>query len=231
MVVEERNGIRITHRGERDAGVLREVFDEDAYRVAQIPKGSVVLDLGAHVGAFALRCAVERRCIVLAAEPYPPSFGYLCGNVHANAEGGGVVAPRWAAVGGSRGLRQFYPTPSHPAGSSLYEHPEGRSIAPVKVPCFSLDELVLLSLGKPITVKMDVEGAEREVFADRGALAWALRSVDRVLMEWHNHDGYVYGEALEALGFEVELRGGGVPQPVYDRSIGGGLLYAQRKAG
>ena len=80
--------------------------------------------------------------------------------------------------------------------------------------------------GRPLFVKMDCEGCETEAFKD---LSW-LQRVDRVSMEWHNHDGDVFRDILIEHGFEVEIEGGGPkPRPVWDKSIGGGLLHAKRK--
>ena len=82
MISERINGICI--EGPDSArGVIAEVFEEDAYHIAQmVTEGSSILDLGAHIGCFTLRCAIERRCSqVTAVEPNPISFGWLAHNV------------------------------------------------------------------------------------------------------------------------------------------------------
>ena len=78
----------------------------------------------------------------------------------------------------------------------------------------------------PIFVKLDCEGGEVSIFS--GDLGW-LDSVTYLAMEWHNHDGHVYRDILTDRGFKVELEGGGPPpRPKWDKTIGGGLLFAER---
>lgn len=49
--------------------VASETFELDCYEFDRIPDGAAVLDVGAFHGTFALRCAIEKGCVVLAYEP------------------------------------------------------------------------------------------------------------------------------------------------------------------
>jgi FkbM family methyltransferase len=209
-------------------GVIREVFDEDCYRVSKIPRDSFVVDVGAHVGCFSLRCASERDCTVLAYEPNPLVFGFLTASVFASGMGH-RVGRVFSAVGAENGLVPFYINSEHPAGSQLYgdEYPDV-TYERVLVPCATLDSVVkVLPEDKFLVLKTDCEGAERDFLTE--GCGESLRCFSLIVGEWHNYDGARYRDVLESLGFDVELRGGGVPQPVWDPSIGGGLLYARRR--
>lgn len=66
-------------------------------------------------------------------------------------------------------------------------------------------------------------------FFENTPRTWIQHSVKYLAMEWHNHDGYHFSDKMEEAGYTTHLCGGGFPPPVYDRSIGGGMLYAWRK--
>lgn len=226
MTIREhvQNGVHL-YVPEGAEGVVREVFDEDCYRIREIPETSLVVDVGAHIGCFALRCAVERRCRVVAYEPNPETFGFLVASIRLNAA---AVEPVFSAVGANDGLVPFFLNRGHPAGSTLHgrEYPDV-AYEEIRVPCCSLDTIVPSASSGTLVLKLDCEGAEREILSEH--FAASLRRFDRVVGEWHNHDGDRYRDVLTGIGFDVELRGGGVPQPQWDPSIGGGLLYARRR--
>ncbi len=60
------NGMKINYRC-NEYGVIPEVYFEDPYRVGEIKQGGTIIDIEACIGAFCLRCAKERNCIVYAA--------------------------------------------------------------------------------------------------------------------------------------------------------------------
>ena len=99
VMILTRNGITFdAPAGTED--IVHEVFDEDVYRVGTIPRGSVVVDIGAHVGMFALRCALERGCTVTCFEPHPDNLPTL----RANVERHGVkVVPAAVGLDGEEG--------------------------------------------------------------------------------------------------------------------------------
>jgi FkbM family methyltransferase len=220
----------VTHGGikmlvpEMAEGVVAEVFDEDAYRIKHIARGATVIDIGAHIGCFALRCAVERGCAVVAFEPDPLVFGFLVANIHLNGAASRIV-PTFSAVGAEVGPRDFYVNLGHPAGSSLWPDDKNANYGRINVPCTTLNN-ILPEDGLVDVLKIDCEGAEREICTDE--FLPALTRTKRIVMEWYNYDGGKYRDLLESAGFSVEICGGGKPQPPWDPSIGGGMLYAQK---
>lgn len=207
--------------------VVREVWDEDCYRLNEIPDGSVVLDVGAFYGEFGLICRWNKQCIVWAYEATRQNAEISEFNSIANGIGMNYILYR-CAIGAASSVGKVFYWPHHPAGSALSPYV---GVCPDTVSVKTLDYEIRrcresYGFDKPITVKLDCEGSEAEIFKDE---SW-IPHVDIVTMEWHNHDGDFYAGILEKHGFNVELEAGGPkPRPKWDKSIGGGLLFAKRK--
>jgi tRNA1(Val) A37 N6-methylase TrmN6 len=78
------NGLKINHRGSLDTGIIEEVFSLDLYKVDRILKHSVVIDIGANIGTFSLRCAYERDCTVYSYEACEDNYKLLVDNIKIN---------------------------------------------------------------------------------------------------------------------------------------------------
>ena len=224
----EVNGIKIRFR-ERDRGIIREVFREDAYRVEEIPEGSLVIDIGAHIGTVTLRCAVERGCQVYAYEPSGESFALLVENVGLNGLEDRVSCFN-QAIGGRYETRDFYVEETH-GSTSLYlgDNPDFADLhlKVERVQCTTLKRIFEDNgIEHCDVLKMDCEEAEREVFTEEAEPYF--KRVDYLMLEWHNYDGHVYAEYLRRLGFSVVLTGCGDPPPPYDPTFARGMLYARR---
>jgi len=224
----EKNGIRIKFRESDDEGVIQEVFEEDVYRVNEVPKGGLVIDFGAHIGTLTLRCVKERDCFVYAYEPNPHSYNLLVENVKLNHLENKVKMFN-LAVGRYCGVRAFYIYSSQ-GGSSFWFGPPHRGhqiLKQIQVKC--VNPKVVFQRNKISScdlLKVDIELAEKEVFIEEFApyLAWAKH----IILEWHNYDGHIYRDYLEKLGFSVLLTGCGVPVPPYDSTFTRGMLYAHK---
>ena len=129
---------------------------------------TTVLDVGAHIGLYALLASVDRPdTTTVAFEPVERNLRYLRGNVARNATRGLTVEP--AAVGDRDGTIVLYipQTTRLPATASVLEN-AGDEIVPTEVPIISIDEYVRSSgLESVDLIKIDVEGAESAVL--RGA--------------------------------------------------------------
>lgn len=222
----EKNGIKIKWREHvDDEAAIQEVFEEDVYRVHEIPKGGVVIDLGAHIGTLTLRCAKERNCFVYAYEPNPHSYGLLLENIKLNQLENKVKAFN-VAVGKYCGMRPF----------CVYNLQQGSSFSPdrgyekleqIQVRC--VNPKVVFQANKISTcdfLKVDIELAEKEIFIDE--FAPYLRRAKYIILEWHNYDGAFYAEYLKKMGYLVSITGCGCPAPPYDPTFARGMLYARR---
>jgi FkbM family methyltransferase len=198
---------------------LQEIYLEKAYeKIADfVPKpGWIVFDLGANIGLFSLRQA-SRGARVYAFEPNADCYGRLVNSVADNRLNDRVTALN-CALGAEvgRGMLVLDGKPT-PCGKVLLDGAT-QSGAGSEVQITSLDHMVsVLRVTHIDLLKIDTEGAEVDVL--RG-VATTLRSVDRLVIEYHSQE---YCEQVCSLlrerGFDVVRRD---PDPSL------GLLYAKR---
>ena len=175
----------VPHKGVREAsfpgGVrlrldLRESIQRDWYagvydrrELAFLRKrlrgGGDFVDVGAHVGMYAVSAALalRGRGRVLAFEPNPTARSQLEENVRLNGCDNVIVSARATAEASGPGLLHVPVTPD-PSFSSL-EPGRFAEAEPVRIEQTTVDaEVAALDL-EPVLVKIDVEGAELSVLA------------------------------------------------------------------
>ncbi len=219
--------IKINYRdNSTDIGVIKEVFFEDPYFISDIPNNSLVIDIGAHIGTFSLRCAKERNCTVYSYEPCEDSYRLLIENIRNNRLEDKIKAFRMA-ISSRNTSREFYVDRYHYSGSSfcLKESAEkktfDRPYYPENVVCTTLGQIFVdNNLSKCDILKIDCEGEERNIFSSTSANI--LKMVDKMMLEYHLYvDGNEISKYLTNMGFSVfpeEL-------PPVERN----MLYATRK--
>lgn len=158
---------------------IRGTYDGDgvAAFMATIPPGSVVFDVGAHVGYYAMAAsrAAGAAGRVVAFEPLPLNLRYLRGHVRANAATNVTVV---AACVSERGGRAGF---EYCGGTGRGRMIEGSDC----VATVSLDEEIEAGrLPVPNVIKMDVEGAE--VCALKGAARTLRAKHPRILLSVHS---------------------------------------------
>jgi FkbM family methyltransferase len=176
-----RNGPNINIRA-RDVGSPYEIFGCGEYDFAVIPweKVATVLDCGAHVGSFALWVSARCPCRVLAVEPGPGTYRLLERNTrHLDS-----ISTLQRAVAGSAGVRTLYDAyqgdesslfrPRHWLGEATTETITLASLMDVS----GFEQVDLL--------KMDIEGAEWEVFETVPAMV--LERIRCAVIELHTSD-------------------------------------------
>jgi FkbM family methyltransferase len=226
----------------------REVFDHDVYLRhgfgAALPRGAVVLDVGANVGLFALRLAAlfashdDERAMVHALEPLPACFAALQANTRAlrcvRAHRVGVVA---AAAPGEHAAFTFFP---RMAGNSTL-HPEEKAALQrgavderfwagarrVRCPVTTLSAYMAEHLAPAQQIallKIDVEGAELDALRGVASSDWCR--INAVVAEVHDVDRRA--DAVESL-----LRAAGFTRIITDEAVEGApascvTVYARR---
>lgn len=209
--------------------IIAESFEEDPYKIEDVERDGLVIDLGAHIGTFAIRCAVERNCKVLAFEPCPSTFELLAENIKLNDLDGKVI-PFRSAIGDTVGIRKFYSRPNHPVSSSLYLHHYSMDVPGYltqEVQCTTLKRVFEdNNVSECVALKIDCEEAEKEIFIEESKPYF--RKTKYVALEWHFYDGGIYRDYLSELGFSTHLTGCGNPPPPYEMTFGRGYLYAWR---
>jgi FkbM family methyltransferase len=135
--------------------------------VERLRKGGDFVDVGAHIGLYAVRAARELgdRGRVLAFEPNPSARAQLEGNVALNCRSNVIVVAAAAAAASGRATLHV-PATADPSFSSL-EGGRFAEGAPVEIETETIDTAVAARTLRPSVIKIDVEGGELDVL--RGA--------------------------------------------------------------
>jgi len=154
----------------------------------RLDRSSVVVDIGANIGAFALPVTRATEARVIAVEPVSSTFALLNDNVRRNRAEDAVTTVQ-SALGETAG-EAVVTTGSQSANYVLPAQSSAR-IGEELVPVTTLDELLA---GEPRIdlIKVDVEGLELKVI--RGAQRVLARHAPAVLLEiesrWTERYGY-----------------------------------------
>jgi FkbM family methyltransferase len=166
--------------------------------VKTVQPGSVVFDIGAHVGYYTLLAAelVGKSGQVYAFEPLPRNLNYLRRHIQLNHCQNVQVLP--VAVGAQRGEGSF----QEGADSSTGHLSNGATGLPI--PVIALDDLVAEQKAPhPDYMKIDVEGAELQVLL--GAESILRTSQPTIFLATHSSD--LHQSCCELLGtLEYQLR-------------------------
>ena len=212
-----RSGVRMTCPNVPGARLpMYEQFADDCYRravgarrgrppgeTARIDGAIQVLDIGAHVGAFATALSPRRTrgSRVECYEPSPESAGYLRRNVGRNglAERVRVHEAAVAATAGTALLDDNSGGSVH-NGLVSDDRPAGRTARTVlarrhtvEVATTTFDAAVAAAPYPPEVVKMDCEGGEYALVYASAPASWA--TVRRIVLEYHP----VQGESWDKL--------------------------------
>ncbi|MGH9477508.1 MAG: FkbM family methyltransferase [Terriglobales bacterium] len=196
--------------GTSDRRVFQQMFLEDEFWLLDLARwpeletapAPLLLDLGANIGLASLALHFQLpRARILAVEPDPANYAQLCRNAAAVT----AIVPVHAAVAPRDGWVRI----ANPHGATA-----GFRTAPVAEGCpaaIAARSMESLCAGEPpLIVKMDIEGAERDLFS--GDCAWLART--RLLIV-EPHDWALPGQgisrgllaALAARGGDIIVRG------------------------
>ena len=219
--VEFRDGFRVRLRAvPMDRHIFHRIFARDEYRLDGVAPGSwdTVVDVGAHIGLFAVRAAPLARRL-LSFEPERGNFEALRHNLSV-PRFSHVVAER-KAVAGRRGRVSFYPS-ANPSAHSMI--PAAGAEA-VEVDAVTLaDVFAEHGVERCDLLKLDCEGAEYEILRSVPDALWPR--IRRIGMEYHPvADGGWSGAALEAFLTDRGYDCGLFPSRKKPEK---GLLFAER---
>ena len=178
------NGTHITHPPAREGLLeaitelwLEHTYTEGFYRPAD---GDVIVDAGANIGIFAIQMARQnRRCRVIALEPFAENFAYLQANV-ASACPENVTCCQMA-LGAGFGKGQMEAVGRRSLDHRLRVDSDQADGIPV-TPLAGLFDLVRAQ--EIDFLKVDIEGSENGVFA--AASPEVLSRFKRIAMEYHD---------------------------------------------
>jgi FkbM family methyltransferase len=172
------------------------LYDRHELRLVadRLDTGGDFVDVGAHVGMYALRAAVAlgTRGRVLAFEPNPAARAQLEENVALNERGNIVVRSTAAAASPGRATLHV-PATADPSFSSL-EGGRFAEGAPLEIETETIDDVVAQTGLRPAVIKIDVEGGELDVL--RGARRTIAEHRPAVLVEVSEHTAAAVAEEL-----------------------------------
>jgi FkbM family methyltransferase len=196
---------------------LYEQFADDCYRLGELlaplqGRPVQVLDVGAHIGSFAIHVAtVHPQSRVECYEPSPSSARYLQRNVDQNGLGARITVHQ-AALADKRGTALLDDNDGGSVHNGLMQS-DRRLVAgqdaldrrhAIEVPTTTFDDAVAAAPTPPDVVKMDCEGGEYALVYASSDASWA--SVQRIVMEYHPVDGESWDELrawFERLGLRM----------------------------
>lgn len=149
-----------------DGDICRSVLVDNEYGLPDNMRGYVVLDIGAHIGAFAIACQKRYAKSITCYEPDPENFELLAHNVNDDVENATEVTVIQMAVAGKTrkdaGIRRLK---NHDFGRrntghvDIFGDPDG-------TPCCGINDAIKC-IGEPIDIlKIDCEGAEWSIFEE-----------------------------------------------------------------
>jgi FkbM family methyltransferase len=228
VVVEAQSGTRFKVRvNTSDILVVWEIWSAKIYDDKRFPiaESDVVVDIGAHIGVFAVRAARQaHRGRVYAYEAYSKNYALLAENRQLNDLDNLHIDNR--AVSGHRGEMNFYvPGDNGALGSFLQETDSPMEV----VQAMTLADIIAEhSLEQIDYLKVDVEGAEYEILSN--CSQETLAKVRCVVMEYHEFVGDTRTHLdlvnlLRSHGFNTVVEGGIFPQKFL---FGTGIIKAWR---
>jgi FkbM family methyltransferase len=201
-----RNGLHVESApGALLVPLYKEIVYKDDYRLRQqpLPRGAVVIDVGANIGMFSLHVAADHgAAAVYAFEPFADSFALLQRNAARNRLAAIVPVP--LAIAGTAGARELRLQGRHGV-HSLY----GGAGEAVRIDCITLaDAFARFAIARCDFLKLDCEGAEYEILLATPSAVYAR--IARIALEYHDwitdhhHDELV--RRLTDEGFAVTTR-------------------------
>ncbi len=200
--------------------VLKEVILARVYD-AQLPEGSVVLDVGMNTGITSLWLArqpeVQR---IYAYEPMPDLFDQAQRLFALNEGPGEKISPQPFGLSAYSRTGVFAYAQDYGVYSSEFFAPPAAESMSVEAPLRGISEelarITAVHPQAPLILKLDAEGAEYELIPALAADGWLSR-FDFLMIEWHQKGTADLLPHLEKAGFHTLLR-----QEHADR----GMIYA-----
>jgi FkbM family methyltransferase len=165
-----------------DIDVAKESLVYGEYDGIALENPQVILDLGANIGTSAI--ALSRQfpgARIYAVEMESNNFALMCENVRDFKN----IVPVQAAIAATSGMREMFDRKTGPWGYTIADTHNEKTELGEKIEALSLDSLCERFEIRTIDLlKMDIEGAEKEVFEAGGR--W-LNITNAIVIELHDY--------------------------------------------
>ncbi len=178
--------------------VLSPYFEKQVFDHLRPKNGDVFLDIGAHVGKYALQVAkaIRKDGLVIAIEPDPRNYRLLRKNIQINKLNN-VIALNIAAWNDNKPLKLFIGKNSQ---HSSIKRNEGLGWITVEGKCLD-DILTKYNIRHVDWIKIDVEGAELEVL--KGLINTLKRMNPKIIIEVMDENKEKVFAYLRSFGYEI----------------------------
>lgn len=179
-VFQLRNGLVINLNQAVESENIATTFIKKEY--GDVPDGSVVIDIGASIGDFALLAAQQgKRTRVIAVEPMPTTIALLEQNIRQNNLNNQITVVS-GAVAGATGVQLLLTSDS--ALSHTLIPGIHRAVSELPIQCFSLTDLMHQhNIDRCDILKMDCEGIEYDILYN--TTAETLKNIKEIRFEYH----------------------------------------------
>jgi len=161
-----------------------------------VPKGGLVIDVGAHLGTFSLYAISQGAGRVYAYEPDPVLSDVLQRNLTANGLQDVVHFTRAAVIGSGPSEVMFYPE----GNASGHLEPRSGDKSGITVPATTLVQILRTNqLERIDLLKLDCEGSEYGIIFDSPDDVWTR--FGRICIEYHRAQTERIERRLLGLGF------------------------------
>ncbi len=197
---------------------LSEQYRDDVYqKYYKIRKGDIIVDVGAHIGTFAVRAAtiVGQEGSVVAIEPEPDNLIFLRKNVQANKLHNVVIVPK--AIWSSKDKLKFF-IAERTGRHGLINDKDQDPNKFIEVEVDTLDNILKdVGISKIDFIKMDIEGAEIEAYQ---GMKETLKNnnVKLAIAAYHTHEGW-------------QTIAGWLSGDEFEAYVREGYVYAEKKMG
>ncbi|MFH2021109.1 MAG: FkbM family methyltransferase [archaeon] len=198
--------------------VVFEVLMYDDYGKCEIKKDDTVIDIGGHIGSFALYAASKAKK-VYAFEPFEESYNMLQTNIKIN-NAINVIAFN-TAVGSENRETTLY-LDKNRGENSLYK----KTGEPVSIKMVDLKTIFENNNLKYCNVlKMDCEGGE---YAILFSSEQELKKIDRIIMEYHLPEHFGLQEKYSFKRLVQYLKNNDFSVEIDEKKFYQGILYAKK---
>jgi FkbM family methyltransferase len=202
VIVENRNGMFNCRKGSYDIWVTSERFERELTGYFKKMESGVFIDVGANIGRYTIKMArqIGNKGKVIAIEADPENYQALIENIKLNKLDN-VFAFNIACWDKEEDIKFFLASINEKGLSSIKEVVSDRVVT---VHGNTLDNILKgLGIEKVDMVKIDVEGAEKEVLLGMRDTVARSNSIE-ILFEAWNEDYYMEcRKILEGYGFVV----------------------------